>query len=48
MDIHAFLAWLETKGCQVEITQEDDGSGFVCAEVLVPNTAWAYDVTVQV
>lgn len=47
-DIHPFLAWLETKGCQVTINQEDDGSGYVVAEVVVPNTGAIYDVTVQV
>ena len=41
-----FFAWLETKGCKVTLVQEDDGSGYVVAEILVPNQN-VYEVTVR-
>lgn len=28
-----FIDWLEDQGCSVEITQEDDGSGYVYLDV---------------
>ncbi len=31
-----FKDWLEQHGCQVEVTQEDDGSGYVCLSVELP------------
>ena len=32
-----FVSWLLEQGCQVEITQEDDGSGYFLAEVTLPD-----------
>lgn len=32
-----FAHWLEQHGCTVEVTQEDDGGGYVCLEVTLPH-----------
>jgi hypothetical protein len=32
-----FKEWLESVGCQVEVIQEDDGSGYEVLDVTVPN-----------
>jgi hypothetical protein len=32
-----FVQWLELQGCHVEITQADDGSGYFCADVTMPD-----------
>jgi hypothetical protein len=42
----SFKAWLESQGCTVEVTQEDDGSGYICLEVITPDHA-RHDVTVS-
>jgi len=31
-----FVTWLRMMGCEAEITQEDDGSGYFCVEVITP------------
>lgn len=31
-----FKEWLELQGCVVEVTQEDDGSGYTLLEVTTP------------
>ena len=43
-----FKNWLESQGCSVEVTQEDDGSGYVCLEVTIPpiDRMMTFDVTV--
>ena len=48
-----FKEWLESKGCQAEVTQDDDGSGYICLEVTLPsedglNPGVRVDVTVSV
>ena len=40
-----FKEWLESQGCKVEISQEDDGSGYVCIEVTTPDGGF-FQVTV--
>jgi hypothetical protein len=41
-----FIAWLREQGCTVEVTQPDDGGGYVVMDVETPDGA-AYDLTVQ-
>lgn len=31
-----FIEWLQLQGCTVEITQEDDGSGYQVIEISPP------------
>jgi hypothetical protein len=31
-----FKEWLESQGCDVVLTQEDDGSGYYCLDVTTP------------
>lgn len=40
-----FKRWLESQGCTVEVTQDDDGGGYVCLLVTDP-AGVRYDVTV--
>jgi len=40
-----FKDWLESVGCSVEVTQPDDGGGYVCLAVRTPDGS-EYDVTV--
>ncbi len=44
-----FKEWLEAVGCHVEITQEDDGSGYICIEVITPigPIGKVWEITVQ-
>lgn len=32
-----FKTWLELQGCVIEVTQEDDGSGYECWTVTTPD-----------
>ena len=41
----SFMTWLQLQGCTVEVTQDDDGSGYVCLEIILPDGA-RYDITV--
>ena len=41
-----FTEWLKDNGCQVIETQADDGSGYACYYVTLPNQI-AYDITVN-
>lgn len=44
-----FVNWLREHGCQVEIVQEDDGSGYFLAEVVLPDgEEKTYKITVDV
>ena len=31
-----FKEWLENQGCQVEVTQEEEGNGYVVIEIRIP------------
>jgi hypothetical protein len=42
-----FKEWLEFMGCRVEVTQEDDGSGYICLEVTTPSGVVS-EITVNV
>lgn len=42
-----FSEWLEQQGCFVQITQEDDGSGYETMEVTPLDSNDTYDITVQ-
>jgi hypothetical protein len=43
-----FQSWLEQQGCRVEITQENDGGGYVCMDVTTPTAIPdTFDLTVQ-
>lgn len=41
-----FKNWLESQRCTVEVTQEDDGSGYICLQVRTPEGIY-FDVTVN-
>jgi hypothetical protein len=41
-----FQQWLESQGCTVEVTQDDDGSGYVVLDVITPDGNH-HDVTVN-
>ena len=40
-----FADWLSRQGCQVTITQDDDGSGYICLDVTTPD-GQLFDITV--
>lgn len=40
-----FAQWLISMGCEVSVTQEDDGSGYVVLEVRTPDGV-SHDITV--
>lgn len=40
-----FREFLERNGCTVDVTQENDGSGYVCYDVTLPDGTH-HDVTV--
>lgn len=44
-----FKEWLELMGCYVEVTQEDDGSGYECWDVVLPGQTQAnkFEITVR-
>ena len=41
-----FAQWLESQGCHVECVQEDDGSGYECLSVLIPDGI-TYEISVN-
>jgi len=43
-----FEDWLRRQGCEVEITQEEEGNGYYCMKVTTPGEELTYDVTVTV
>jgi hypothetical protein len=47
--VQQFTEWAETQGAEVEVTQEDDGSGYTCMKVNLPYL-WngiTFDITVN-
>lgn len=42
-----FKDWLERQGCTVEVTQEEDGNGYFCLDVRIPEGE-LFDITVSV
>lgn len=47
--VEQFIAWAESEGAEIEVTQPDDGSGYVVLDLKLPNL-WndiVFDVTVQ-
>jgi len=45
--LEEFINFMETHGCSVEVTQEDDGGGYTVLEVVLPNGGAVLDVTVN-
>jgi hypothetical protein len=45
--VMGFVQWLELQGCHVEITQADDGSGYIVTDVTMPDGTPA-TVTIEV
>jgi hypothetical protein len=41
-----FPEWLKSVGCQVNVYQEDDGSGYSCMNVTIPDGI-QFDITVN-